>query len=85
MEPRTADMASTCWITKAVCLLLHATEDGRYLLYIYRKFQVGCPECKTAKVSRDLDPPPKLSRDNLDSSHVILCSFAFRVWTEQAT
>ena len=38
----------------------------------YHKFQVGCPknsECKTAKVSRDLDPPTesKLSRDNLDS------------------
>ena len=38
----------------------------------YRRFQVGCPknlECKTAKVSRDLNPPieSKLSRDNLDS------------------
>ena len=38
----------------------------------YRKFQVGCPknsECKTAKVSHDLNPPieSKLSRDNLDS------------------
>ena len=35
----------------------------------YCKSQVGCPECKTAKVSRDLNPPieSKLSRDNLDS------------------
>ena len=41
-------------------------------LACYRRFQVGCPknsECKTAKVSRDLNPPieSKLSRDNLDS------------------
>ena len=38
----------------------------------YRRFQVCCPknsECKTAEVSRDLNPPieSKLSRDNLDS------------------
>ena len=39
---------------------------------MYRRFQVGCPKirnAKTAKVSRDLNPPlkSKLSRDNLDS------------------
>ena len=38
----------------------------------YCRFQVSCQknsECKTAKVSRDLNPPieSKLSRDNLDS------------------
>ena len=52
--------------------------------------KLGMQNCK---VSRDLNPPieSKLSRDNfdsialVDSSHVILCSFAFRVWTKQAT
>ena len=37
--------------------------------FAYHRFQVGCPknsECKTAKVSRDLNPPIE-SRDNLDS------------------
>ena len=59
-----------------------------YKLLWYSKFQVGCPknsECKTAKESRYLNPriESKLSRDNLvDSSRVILCSFAFRVWTD---
>ena len=56
----------------------------------YRRFQVGCPknsECKTAKVSRDLNPPieSKLSRDNLDSIGGFYSIGAFRVWTEQAT
>ena len=52
------------------------------------RFQVGCPknlECKTAKVLRDLNPPIESKLSVVDSSHVILCSFAFQVWMEQAT
>jgi len=44
-------------------------------------------ECETANYSRDLHLPleAKMSHENLvDSRHVIVCSFAFWFWTDQA-
>ena len=77
------------WMGRSAHLEWPDEQDEEWSTSKYRRFQLGCPknsECKTAKVSCDLNPQieSKLSRDNLDSigGFKLRDTFAFRIfWT----